>query len=157
MKRIKKILCPIDFSELSDEALEMAIQVAEKNSSILHLIYVLPRPNYYDWTLAGMSNVVLDNYFDKTKKETEGKIKTLADMITKEHPFLELKYEVSDLMDPAMTIINKAKELKADLVVMGSHGRRGLNRVLMGSVAESILRQAPCAVMIYKSKSIPKK
>ena len=156
MKRIKKILCPVDFSDLSVEALEMAIQLGEKNSSIVHLVYVLPRLNYYDWTVAGMQGIVIDNYFEKTKKDTELKLKAMAQLITKEHPFLELKYEISDQTDPAMTIINKAKDIKADLIVMGSHGRKGWNRVLMGSIAESILRQAPCAVMIYKSKS-PKK
>ncbi|MEP7321146.1 MAG: universal stress protein, partial [Saprospiraceae bacterium] len=105
----------------------------------------------------GMQNVVLDNYFEKTKKETEVKIKALAELIIKEHPFLEVKAEVSDQMDAAMTILNKAKEIKADLIVMGSHGRKGMNRILMGSVAESILRQAPCAVLIYKSKQSSKK
>ena len=83
MKRIKKITCPVDFSEISDEALEIAVQLAEKNSSSFQLLYVLPRPNYYDWTLSGMSNVVLDDYFDKTKKEVEAK-KAATDALLEE-------------------------------------------------------------------------
>ncbi len=157
MKRIKKITCPVDFSEISDEALEIAVQLAEKNSSSFQLLYVLPRPNYYDWTLSGMSNVVLDDYFDKAKKEVEAKMKALAAVLEKERPFLEVKYEISDKMDAAQAIIDVAKEFKSDLIVMGSHGRRGMNRVLMGSVAETVLRHAGCAVMIYKSKKTTKK
>ncbi len=157
MKRIKKIICPVDFSEISDEALEIAIQLAKKNSSFFHLLYVLPRPNYYDWTLAGMSNIVLDDYFERTKKEVEVKMKALVALLEKDHPFLEVKFEISDKMDPAQVIIDMAKSEKADLIIMGSHGRRGMNRVLMGSIAESVLRHANCAVMIYKSEAVGKK
>ncbi len=156
MKHIKKILCPIDFSEISDEALEIAIQLAEKNSSVFELLYVLPRPNYYDWTLSGVSNIVLDDYFERTKAEATVKMATLMEILVKEHPTLEIKYEVNDTMDPAQVIIDKAKEINADLIVMGSHGRRGLNRILMGSVAESVMRHAGCAVLIYKGQSLPK-
>ncbi|MDZ4707073.1 MAG: universal stress protein [Saprospiraceae bacterium] len=157
MKRIKKVLCPVDFSDLSEETLEIAIQLAEKYGSAFHLIYVLPRPNFYDWTLTGMSNLVLDDWFDETKKEVQKKIKAQVDLIQKEHPFLQPTFEISDKMDPVEGILEAAKIKKSDLIIMGSHGRRGLNRVLMGSVAESVLRHAPCAVMIYKGKSTKKK
>jgi universal stress protein A len=157
MKRVKKILCPVDFSEISDEALEIAIQMAEKFGSTFSILYVLPRPAYYDWTLTGMSNIVLDDYFEKSKKEAETKIKNLKQIIETDHPFLEVDYEISDKMDTAQAIIDKAKASKADLVVLGSHGRRGMNRILLGSVAESVLRHAGCAVMIYKSKNFKTK
>lgn len=155
MKRIKKIICPVDFSDISDEALEIGTQLAEKYAAAFHLIYVLPRPNFYDWTLTGMSNIVLDDYFEKTKDEVEVKMKSLAEILEKDHPFLDVQYEISDKMDAAQAILDKAKEFKADLIIMGSHGRRGINRVLMGSVAESVLRHATCGVMIYKGKSKP--
>jgi len=157
MKRIKKVLCPIDFSDLSEETLEIAIQLAEKYGAVFHLIYVLPRPNFYDWTLTGMSNIILDDWFEKTKIDVQKKIKTLGDQIQKDHPFLETTSEISDKMDPVAGILDAAKAKKPDLIIMGSHGRRGFNRILMGSVAEAILRQAPCAVMIYKGKPIKKK
>lgn len=60
-------------------------------------------------------------------------------------------------MDPAEGILESAKNTKTELIIMGSHGRKGLNRILMGSVAESVLRHAPCGVMIYKSKPTKKK
>ena len=157
MKRIKKVLCPVDFSDLSEETLEIAIQLAEKYGSSFHLIYVLPRPNFYEWTLTGMSNLVLDDWFEKTQKEVQKKIKIKVDLLQKEHPFLEPTYEISDKMDPVEGILGAAKAKKSDLIIMGSHGRRGLNRILMGSVAEAILRHAPCAVIIYKGKTSGKK
>ncbi|HNR09187.1 MAG TPA: universal stress protein [Saprospiraceae bacterium] len=157
MKRIKKILCPVDFSDMSEETLEIAIQLAEKYAAAFHIIYVLPRPNFYDWTLTGMSNIVLDDWFEKTKKDVDKKIKAMVEMIRADHPFVEVTSEISDKMDPAEGILESAKNTKAELIIMGSHGRKGLNRILMGSVAESVLRHAPCGVMIYKSKPTKKK
>ena len=157
MKRIKKVLCPVDFSDLSEETLDIAIQLAEKYGSTFHLIYVLPKPNYYDWTLTGMSNLLVENSFDKIKDEVQKKLKSKVDQIQKDHPFLDPTYEINDKMDPIEGILAAAKAKKSDLIIMGSHGRRGLNRILMGSVAEAILRHAPCAVMIYKGKTSGKK
>lgn len=157
MKRIKKILCPVDFSDLSEETLEIAVQMAEKFGAAFHIIYVLPRPNFYDWTLTGMSNILIDDWFDKTKTEVQKKIKIIIDQIQKDYPFLDATWEISDKMDPVEGILEAAKIKSSNLIIMGSHGRKGVNRILMGSVAESILRQAPCAVMIYKNKPRKKK
>lgn len=150
MKRIKKIICPVDFSDLSDETLEIAIQLATQYNSEFHLIYVIPRPNLYDWSLTGMSAVVLENWFEETKKEVDKKISNLVDLIKKDNPKLTVSAEVSEYMDPAEGIIEAAKDQKADLIIMGSHGRKGFNRILMGSVAEGVLRHATCRVIIYK-------
>ncbi|MBK7607042.1 MAG: universal stress protein [Saprospiraceae bacterium] len=154
MKRIKKIICPVDFSDISDEALEIGTQLAEKYAAAFHLIMSY-KAQFLRLTLTGMSNIVLDDYFEKTKAEVEVKMKSLAEILEKDHPFLDVQYEISDKMDAAQAILDKAKEFKADLIIMGSHGRRGINRVLMGSVAESVLRHATCGVMIYKGKSKP--
>lgn len=150
MKRIKKILCPIDFSDLSDETLEIALQLAEKYEASFHILYVLSRPNFYDWSLTGMSTTVMDNWFEETKKEVTAKIHALVEIVKKDHPALTLTSEINELIDPSEGIIEVAEKFKADLIILGSHGRKGLNRILMGSVAESVLRHAPCGVMIYK-------
>jgi len=54
------------------------------------------------------------------------------------------------LGDPASEIVRIADERKADMIVLGTHGRTGLTRMLMGSVAESIVRRAPCPVLVYR-------
>jgi len=150
MKRIQKILCPVDFSDLSEETLEVAIQLTEKYNASFHILYVLSRPNLYDWSLSGMSTTVLDNWFEETKKEVTTKVHALAELIKKDHPGMTITDEITEFTDPADSILEIAASIKADLIIMGSHGRKGLNRILMGSVAEAVLRHAPCAVMIYK-------
>ncbi|MDZ4707074.1 MAG: universal stress protein [Saprospiraceae bacterium] len=152
MKQIKKILCPVDFSDLSDETIEIALQLAEKYEAIFHIIYVLSRPKLYDWSLSGMSATVLDNWYEETKKEVNIKINVLVELIKKDHPGVTITSELSEMMDPADGIMEAAATHKSDLIIMGSHGRKGLTRILMGSVAEAVLRHAPCAVMIYKKE-----
>lgn len=158
MAKFKKILVGLDFSKTSDEALELASQLAENNGASMHLFYVLPKPNFYDLSPAGMPAVVLDTkYFEKTQKEATEMMKTAVFDLSKKRPYLIINTEISGDMDTAQAIIDAAKSKKADLIVLGSHGRRGLERVLLGSVAESVLRHAPCAVMIFKSKGVSKK
>jgi nucleotide-binding universal stress UspA family protein len=57
--------------------------------------------------------------------------------------------------DPASPIIKVAEEMACDLIVLGTHGRTGLGRVLMGSVAEHVMRSAPCPVLVVKGKQLP--
>ena len=152
MKQIKKILCPVDFSDLSDETIEIAIQLAEKYSASFHIIYVLSRPKLYDWSLSGLSATVLDNWYEETKKEVSAKVNALVELIQKDHPEVIITSELSEMVDPADGIMEAAATQNSDLIIMGSHGRKGLSRILMGSVAEAVLRHAPCAVMIYKKE-----
>ena len=155
MKPIKKILCPVDFSDLSDETIEIALQLAEKYGASFHIIYVLSRPQLYDWSLSGMSASVLDNWYEETKKEVTTKIHALVELIQKDHPEVHITSQLSEMVDPADGIMEAATTHKSDVIIMGSHGRKGLSRLLMGSVAEAVLRHAPCGVMIYKKKADP--
>ncbi len=150
MSAITKILCPIDFSDNSNAALDMALQLAETNKAALHLIYVLPKMNYYDWTLTGATPLIDNDLFEQMDKDAREKSNALVEKIKNEHPQMLITAEIDELNSPADGVLNAAKTFKADMIVMGSHGRKGFDRILMGSVAESVMRNADCSVVIYK-------
>jgi universal stress protein A len=153
MRTIQKILCPVDFSPSSDEALEYALQLAVFNQAHVHLLHVLPQINYYDWNTMSMYALISDETFKKESEHLKVKLQTLVSNLQSRYPALGFSYEVNDTQNPADGILHSAQENKADLIVIGSHGRRGLDRLLMGSVAESVMRHAECAVMIFKQKA----
>ncbi len=153
MKNIQKILIPIDFSETSEESLEIAQQLARTDTGSLLLLYVLPRPNLHDWTYTGMSALVFDDkQFDQNKQVVKEKLESKVRELSEANPSLNISFEISEEPDASDAILYIATSRQIDLIIMGSHGRRGLDRVLMGSVAESVLRQATCAVLILRKK-----
>jgi universal stress protein A len=154
MNKFKKILCPIDFSEYANEALKFAVLLAEKNRSSLHLIHVLPKINYYDWNMNGVYPLISEELLDNEKRETENKLIDLVKKLKAQNPKIDISYEMIDTNTIADNIVNIAKKTNTDLIIMGSHGRKGIDRILMGSVAESVLRHAECNVMIYKTTNV---
>ena len=150
MSAITKILCPVDFSDTSNAALDMALQLAEANKAALHLIYVLPKMNYYDWTLTGSTPLIDGDLFVEMDKNSREQLNKLVEKTKSEHPQIVITAEIDELNSPADGVLNAAKTFKADMIVMGSHGRKGFDRILMGSVAESVMRNADCSVVIYK-------
>jgi nucleotide-binding universal stress UspA family protein len=154
MNTFKKILCPIDFSEHADEALKFAVLLAEKNQSSIHLFHVIPEINYYDWNMNGVYPLISEEILNNERNEAKNKLIELVKRFTSENPKIEISYEMIDTYLIADTIVNIAKKTNIDLIIIGSHGRKGLDRILMGSVAEEVLRHAHCNVMIYKKRAV---
>ncbi len=154
MNTFKKILCPIDFSEHADEALKFAVLLAEKNQSSIHLFHVIPEINYYDWNMNGVYPLISEEILNNERNEAKNKLIELVKRFTSENPKVEISYEMIDTYLIADTIVNIAKKTNIDLIIIGSHGRKGLDRILMGSVAEEVLRHAHCNVMVYKKRAV---
>jgi nucleotide-binding universal stress UspA family protein len=154
MNTFKKILCPIDFSEHADEALKFAVLLAEKNQSSIHLFHVIPEINYYDWNMNGVYPLISEEILNNERNEAKNKLIELVKRFTSENPKIEISYEMIDTHLIADTIVNIAKKTNIDLIIIGSHGRKGLDRILMGSVAEEVLRHAHCNVMVYKKRAV---
>ncbi len=150
MKTIKHILCPVDFSEYSDEALKYTMQLAQANNADVHLLHVLPQINYYDWSLTGMSAMISEEVYIKLKEDAIHKMNKLIKHLNDSYPKISVSIKIEEFSLPSESILNEAKDQKIDMIILGSHGRKGLDRILMGSVAESILRHAHCNVLIYK-------
>jgi len=146
MISLKKVLLPTDFSDYSDAARAYACSFVEKFEAELHLLHVLqdlvamaPEP--------GMAFPPPGDYMKELQESAE---QALA-----KRPGDEVSADVTVLREvrhgtPFLEIIRYAKEHDVDLIVMGTHGRSGLAHVLLGSVAEKVVRKAPCPVLTVR-------
>jgi nucleotide-binding universal stress UspA family protein len=141
MLPIRTILHPTDFSERSEHAFQAAYSLARDHGSRLVVAYVrAPTVVAY----GEMGPIVPDPV------QTPDDVRSRLDGRHVLDPWVEVEYRVAD-GGPAEEIVRLASEIDANLIVMGTHGRTGLGRLLMGSVAEAVLRHAPCAVLTLKA------
>lgn len=144
MVNIKNILCPIDYSVYSEMALKYAIEFAEKYQAKLYLIHVLDI-RVYDINDPDLYNV---NIIDE---ETINKLRERLLKCVNEDAKNKISVEAIIIQGvPFAEIIKAAKECKIDLIVLGTHGRTGLSHAIMGSVAEKVVRKAPCPVLTIR-------
>jgi nucleotide-binding universal stress UspA family protein len=141
MLQINTILVPTDFSSPADHALQVARSLARDHGAKLVLVSSpapppTPLPNIvYDPGVESVGNM----------EHTRNELSRLAATIT------DLPVELQVIGGPAGPgIVQSAKGWNADLIVMGTHGRSGLSRLLMGSVAEHVVRHATCPVLTIK-------
>jgi universal stress protein A len=144
---IKQILFATDFSECSNEALKYASNLASDTGARLWIVHV---DELLDATIPPIPSVeggyFLEAAWD-TKRQDDVKSK-LAKVVP---TVSNVKYDHRYLMgSPPNEILQFAGEQGVDLIVMGSHGRKGISRLLMGSVAEAVMRKATCPVLIVK-------
>lgn len=142
MVEIAKILCPVDFSENSELALDYALSLAVQHDAAVSVMHVLPEvladPDVYPY----LSDPVLPS-----GETRERAFEQLGKFV---HRALELKLRVEVVLedgDIVDNVVEKAGKLPADLIVLGTHGRRGLARLLMGSATERVLRHATKPVL----------
>lgn len=133
------IVCPVDFSPSSDHALAFASVMAREANATLHIVYVQEPPPVLGPDFAAYVPTEQDkSWVDEQLKKTVPTRKGVA-------------YEHHHLIGiPAEEILAFAKTCNADFIVMGTHGRTGLSRLLMGSVAEEVVRKADCPVVTIK-------
>jgi nucleotide-binding universal stress UspA family protein len=137
MIRIKKILYPTDFSSYSNQAYFHAISLAEKHNASLTVLFVYNPDS--TTTPGSQGDEVADRRYWQGQLE---QIRPVDTRIPVSHVLLE--------GDPASEIVRYGRDAGIDLIVMGTHGRTGVERLLMGSVAEKVLRDAPCSVLVVK-------
>jgi nucleotide-binding universal stress UspA family protein len=141
MLPIRTILHPTDFSERSEYAFQAAYSLARDHGSRLVVAYVrAPTVVAY----GELGPIVPDPV--QTPEDVKSRL-TARHVLD---PWVEVDYRVAD-GEPAAEIVRLAGKDNANLIVMGTHGRTGVGRLLMGSVAEAVLRHAPCAVMTLKA------
>ncbi len=147
MITVKKILCPIDFSKPSYVALDAAIGLAKQYSSEIILLHVI-EPIVTDVMIGKMS------YRLYQKRLTSDAKQTLRDIASKRR---HQKPKINPMVksgDPAKTIVRTAQQKRVDVIVIATHGRKGWGHLLFGSIAEKVVRLAPCPVLVIHS---PKK
>ena len=142
---IKRILMPVDFSAPSKRALKYAEQFAKQLGAALTLVHVV-EPFWYphDWEYlpafeGNIGPVALE-------KEARARLTTLANEVGSNAPVTPHVRSGT----PWNEIVLAAKEYKADLIIIGTHGRTGLKHVVMGSTAERVVRHAHCPVLVVR-------
>jgi nucleotide-binding universal stress UspA family protein len=143
---IHSILVPTDFSEHSETAFRWAVGLAEQWRAKIVLVHAVP----------GLHHVSLPERFLIDLPQFEATRiadaeKSLREFLSKNLGMVTVPVETRVLKgDPVWEIYQAAERAHADLIVMGSHGRTGLAHVLLGSVAERVVRHAPCPVLITR-------
>ena len=142
---IKRILVPIDFSDCSKKALQYAVALAKAHEAAVTLLYVVV-PAYGIAEFSGIEYAQLEATM------REGGEKELAKLSADE---MRREVAVEALVrtgSPAVEIIEVARSLPADLIVISTHGHTGLTHVLLGSVAEHVVQRAPCPVFVVREE-----
>src|SRR5437867_171947 len=136
MIAIKKILCPVDFFPASDAAVNYAANLAGKYEASVHLLHVIMPVAVGTYEYAIDTTEILKSWEERAIEE----MTKLATRVKEAGAEAEFEVRVGDVYDE----INRAIEtLKPDIIVMGTHGRRGVHRWSLGSTTEKLLRQTP--------------
>lgn len=142
MLALRTILQPTDFSAPSDYAFRLACSLARDHGARVIVLHVAQTPTVY----GEMGAYAVADYSLGALRADLKRLRGPDDLAV-EHMLLE--------GDPAAEIVRIADENQCDLIVMGTHGRTGLGRLFMGSVAEQVMRRAPCPVLTVKASDKP--
>jgi universal stress protein A len=141
--RLKRILVPIDFSDCTRKALRYAIPLAKEHEAAITLLYVVP-PGFSAGEYGGIDYAALQR---DARATAEQELAALA----VEEVRSEVPADTSVACgSPAFEIIEAAKSLPADVIVISTHGRTGLKHMLLGSVTEHVVCRAPCPVLVVR-------
>jgi universal stress protein A len=146
-------LVPIDFSDHSKKTVQYATQLASLTGASIRLLHVFLIPDYPATFYQGLyvEHEAVKIHVETVKREALAQLSLVADQIHANGLEAESILRVGN---PYEEIVNVAKELGVDLIVIGSHGSAGLSRLLLGSTADRVLQYAPCPVLVVKDRSV---
>lgn len=146
MIRIDRILVPTDFSEFSRPAVNYAVAMAERFGAQLHILHVVPDPAMLVPDAAVFTVESMQGQSEKLVADAERMLQQIPE------PSVGVQSITRAVRVGAafMEIIEYAQSQQIDLIVLGTHGRSGFAHILMGSVAERVVRKAPCPVLSVK-------
>jgi nucleotide-binding universal stress UspA family protein len=142
-----RIILAVDGSKFSDAAIQTVIAQARPQDAEIRVLYVLEPPSLLVAREMGSYKSALDAAWEAERKEAQALVQRIAELLRSKGLKATAAVEEGD---PKSKIVDSAKEWRADLVVLGSHGRKGLDRFLMGSVSEAVVHHAPCSVEIVR-------
>ena len=144
MITLKNILVPSDFSECSGQAMRYGLELARKFDATLHLVHVVQDPATQPWATEGFAMPLLE--------VTEEWLKEAETRLTASVPEADRsRVRVSSLLGAVYPeVLRYAQDEEIDLIVMGTHGRGGVSHLLLGSIAEKMVRRSPCPVLTVR-------
>ena len=149
-----KILVGIDGSEYSRNAVNYALDLASKYNSDLFLLAIVPSKVHHGDS-SGVFGMVAPSYFEEYKKEAEKWFEEIIDHINSSETSIDIRSKVKSEVittpfSTAASILNYAEERNVDLIVIGTRGKSGLKKMLLGSVATDVVTYSYCPVMVVK-------
>jgi nucleotide-binding universal stress UspA family protein len=144
--KVEKILCPIDFSDGSRDAMALAAGLAKDSSATLVIVYVWEMTT---WAVTELTQApaALQDLIDQTETELARWKRDAQSMGVRE---VQARSETGAAWDRIVAIADADPAI--GLIVMGTRGRTGLPRALLGSVAEKVVRHAPCSVLVARER-----
>ena len=139
--KVERILCPVDFSASSDRALQAAIGLAQHFGAQIHLVHSFP---VHADAFSAYGPVLREDVVEQYRSAANERLSQLRDEVASAG--IATTAGLSQV-DPSQAIADAARDLGADLIVMGTRGLTGLKHIALGSVAERTVRIAPCPVM----------
>ncbi len=140
----RNILVPVELGVQTEPVLDYAVILAAKLDAKIHLLHVVGRPLLGSEVPISVTETNMDAILERSQQQLE----YLAAQRVSKAPFAPVMLKIGD----ARAIIDTtAAELGIDLIVMGTHGRRGVARMLLGSVAEAVVRTACCPVLLVRA------
>ena len=149
MSRVKRLLVPTDFSPASDIAFNYALDMAAREGASIHLLHVIENA-----TVAAVFPDGLYAELPGVRERLIGEAQSRLDKTAKECAAANVTATTQVLVGaPASSITGEASVRGTDLIVMGTHGRSGFEHLMLGSVAERVLRSAQCPVLTVRETS----
>jgi nucleotide-binding universal stress UspA family protein len=144
--RLKRILVPLDGSDSSFQAATYAIKIAKMANAEILFMHAVVNPPYFEYKATGL---VIMRYIDEAKLHAEMWYRNMGDTASQEGVKFSAE-TILDIVSAADSIVKYAEDKKADLIVMGTHGRTGIKRFLLGSAAGAVVAHAKCSVLVVR-------
>jgi nucleotide-binding universal stress UspA family protein len=145
--KFARVLAPVDFSKQGEAALALAVEIAREHHGTLHLLHAYDLPA---GVAMGWGGTIPQSVWDGMHAGAQSNLEKAAEPVKRAGVPFELHLAMSP---PTDAILETAKSIEADVIVMGTHGRRGFQHLLLGSVAERTLRLASCPVLTIRSEA----
>jgi len=149
--QIRNILCPVDFSEFSSVAFRYANVLAYHFGARIFLHHTLQTPQ--NLLLGTMDATVVQGAFDAERLNQKDKLASMMELAGAEHQEI---VPLTNEGEPITNILEIIKAQNIDLVVMGTHGHKGFNRLVLGSVTEQVIHEATCPVLVVSKTGLRK-
>lgn len=147
----QKIVAATDFSEASELALGAAAILAKQNGAELYVVHVHVPADTGSLLEDPRSGLLMPD--DETRAKLRADLKAVVERVLKDSTGLHVHTAIATSRTPAQGLVHYADHVDADLVVVATHGRSGLRRLVLGSVAEEVVRTANCPVLTLRSKA----
>ena len=142
MLEIKRVLFPVDFTENSSKILPYVLSLAGKYDATIYLLHVVE--DFSEWSGFYVPHIPLEQFRDAALKGAQKSLDRVCEEQLQRCPNFQKRILFGD---PVMEILKIIEEEGIDLVIMGTHGRKGLEHVFFGSVAENVVKKSPVPVL----------